>query len=119
MYLRVIPRDLFNESKLLKCLGKLALSIHEGCIPDLTLEHCTEESEGFVIDQNPSDGTLFCANLELTYKGNVIHVATKYNCKDNYPLIFEMEINGDYFDGYVFDDNGKFTKEFQDMLKAF
>ena len=29
-YERVIPRDLFNEAKLLKCVGLLVLKIHDG-----------------------------------------------------------------------------------------
>lgn len=34
-YQRVIPRDLFNEAKLLKCLGRLSLFIHDGKSPPI------------------------------------------------------------------------------------
>ena len=33
-YTRVLPRDLFNEAKLMKCMGLLTLLIHDELIPD-------------------------------------------------------------------------------------
>lgn len=40
-YRRVLPRDLFNEAKLLKCLGQLSLMIHDGKC-ELRVEHSDE-----------------------------------------------------------------------------
>ena len=115
-YLRVIPRDLFNEAKLLKCLGKLSLLIHDGAnVPKgLLLDHLTEENEGFEICQNESDGSLYVSNLELTHKGRTIGLRCPYNHKGAYPLqlCFEDE------EGSVFNDDGSLSDEFQALLKS-
>ena len=52
-YRRVLPRDLFNEAKLLKCLGQLALIIHDGqdsagqTVQGLLFMHVDEMDLGF------------------------------------------------------------------------
>jgi hypothetical protein len=114
-YTRVIPRDLFNEAKLLKCLGHLALTLHdyEGRWP-LTLNHEDPES-GFVIDQDENTGNLYCLNLELTHgEDRTIGLSSVYNSKSPYPLIFSVDDDGDY----VFDDNGNFSAEFLAVISA-
>jgi hypothetical protein len=114
-YLRVIPRDLFNESKLLKCLGQLALIIHDGVgVPrGLSLDHNTDEQEGFEIEQDENTGALYCSNLELTYWGRLIGLRCPYNCKDAYPLQYILD---DDNDGRVFSESGVLTSEFRAML---
>lgn len=115
-YQRVIPRDLFNESKLLKCLGRLALILHEGFGVrwPLALEHENPE-DGFVIDQCPDDGSLFCDNLVLTLGERRIRLASPLNSKEPYPLFFI-----DPEDGVVsvFNDDGTFSDEFTGWLDA-
>ncbi len=44
-YTRVIPRDLFNEAKLLKCIGRLVLLIHDGDHNNISFEHDGEPFE--------------------------------------------------------------------------
>lgn len=112
-YTRVIPRDLFNESKLLKCLGQLSLLIHDGCRYPLTLR-MTQASRGFIIHQNPDTGGLFCVNLHLEFAGVIIPLHSVYNSKDAYPLLF---ILNDYSEEAVFDDAGKFSDEFTSYLE--
>ena len=44
----VIPRDFFNYAKLLKCMGFLALNIHNGTLPDgieISIEESGEQFE--------------------------------------------------------------------------
>lgn len=116
-YTRVIPRDLFNESKLLKCLGQLALLIHDGVgIPNgLKLEYSHFENddgrleEGFRIEQDESDGALYCSNLELFCDGRLIGLRCPYNSKDPYPLIW----TSDEDEGMVFCHDGSLTKGFK------
>jgi hypothetical protein len=60
-YTRVLPRDLFNESKLLKCLGQLALNVHDGCAGSLEVKHT---GAPFHIKQDPSDGSFYEAGIE-------------------------------------------------------
>lgn len=105
MYQRVIPRDLFNEAKLLKCLGQVALLIHDGPIIGARVEY---EDDGFLIDRDDSSGDLFCSNFSIFVGDTPVWCGTQYNSKDPYPLMFRSEDG----DGYVLDDSGQFSKEF-------
>jgi hypothetical protein len=112
-YERVIPRDLFNESKLLKCVGRLALLIHdEKDGGRLKLTHRRPE-RGFVIEQDPADGGLYVRNLHCRLAdGRKVKLKTTYNCKSPYPLCFEAD--GQY--GSVFQDDGTFDPDFTALL---
>lgn len=110
-YIRVVPRDLFNEAKLLKCLGALYIAA-EYRNGDLTVEHANEGSrEGWDIHQDEADGSLFCANVEIVFRGKVIHCSTPLNSKVPYPLLAEY---GDEVVS-VFDDAGKLSPEFENF----
>ncbi len=115
-YQRVIPRDLFNESKLLKCLGQLALVIHDGVnVPaGLVLHHEDGEHPGFDVWQSEDDGALSVSNLECTCFGRVITLRFKYNSKDAYPLWFALDEN----EGLVFGEDGKLTDDFGALCEA-
>jgi hypothetical protein len=103
-YFRVIPRDLFNEAKLLKGLGKIALMIHDNSLPYVTCVH-EDERAGFKIFQNPTDGSINVSNLYFfDNNGTPIYFYHPLNCKDNWPLMMEYE--GDTY--YVFDEKGNF-----------
>lgn len=113
-YTRVIPRDLFNEAKLIKCLGQLALHIHDGDSGlRLNLSHDEPES-GFRIDQNRSDASLYCENLELTCGFRLVGLRLPYNSRDAYPLQFWA----DDIEGRVFDDDGAFSAEFRAAIES-
>jgi len=113
-YQRVIPRDLFNESKLLKCLGQLCLLIHDGDAGELKCYHATHPDAGFTISQRPEDGGLRCDNLYFTVRGVRVEFFTIYNSKDPYPLLFW---NPDHMTEHeVFDDSGKLTKDFRYLV---
>ena len=114
-YSRVIPRDLFNESKLLKCLGGLALLLHdhEGRGP-LSLEHEDPET-GFVIEQDEASGDLYCTNLTLYLHGEqAIAIWLNYNSKQPYPLYCDGA--GNYY--AILDDSGEFSPGFLDYVAA-
>lgn len=106
-YERVLPRDLFNESKLLKCIGRLALLVHEGKALGIRLEY---NGGPFVIIQNPSDGHIMVDNINFYYNDELILFSNKLNSKDAYPL----EVKEESIE--VFDDNGNFTEDFIDYL---
>jgi len=84
-YNRVLPRDLFNEAKLLKCVGAIAILIHDEMIPGLRMhERC---KGGFVIDQDQSGGSIWITNLDFTDESGVpVYFSTKLNSKEAYPL---------------------------------
>lgn len=111
---RVIPRDLFNEAKLLKCLGQLALVLHDGkdavgrsLPPGWKIEFIEPEyADGFRVVQNPADGGLSCAAVRALFRGRPVRLWTVYNCRDPYPLCFDVAGEKEWTDGRVFNDNG-------------
>ncbi len=117
MYRREIPRDLFNEAKLLKCLGQLSLILHDavGIRWPLRLEHDDSEHPGFVIEQDASSGDIYCNNLSL-YLGDKgeIELTTPLNSREPYPLMYQAW--WDEGQGNVFTDDGKLSEEFKEWL---
>lgn len=98
-YLRVIPRDLFNEATLLKCLGQLTLCIHDercqhrnvGLVRfNLEVVHRAPKS-GFRIAQNSSDGSIYCSNLMIRSHGIVLSIRCPLNSRGSYPLFVTAE----------------------------
>lgn len=110
-YTRVIPRDLFNESKLLKCIGHLVLQIHDGNNPaNISFEH---DDKPFKIGLH-DEGCLQIANVIFKIKDRRIDFVTTYNSKANYPLAAYHE----YCEYPVFDDTGKYTDEFLEFCNT-
>ena len=109
-YDRVIPRDLFNEAKLLKCIGQLCLMIHNNTVPvEMSFER-EEDGSPFEIGLT-DDGSLTIVNLTIFIKNVPCAFHTTHNSKSNFPLYLEHD-RAEYL---VFDDNGKFDKEFIDI----
>ena len=103
---RVIPRDLFNESKLLKSMGRLCLLIHDQNTPvDMKYEH---DGNPFKIALTDA-GNLHVSNIVIYIKDQQYDFHTTYNSKDIYPLYVMDE---EYVEYEVFDDKGEFTTEF-------
>ena len=110
-YQRVLPRDLFNESKLLEQIGRICLSIHDSQLTGLSFDY-----DGSPFDIQLSDeGSLYISNLEfLDAEGLPVSFMTNYNNRDKNPLLaHDREAEEDYL---VFDDRGDFTDRF---LKKF
>lgn len=104
-YPRVIPRDLFNEANLLKCLGKISLMVHEGRFQGkINIDH-EDASKGFKIVQNPHDGSISVSNLHI-YDNNAtpLHFFHPLNCKESWALC--LEYKGETY--YCFDERGNF-----------
>ena len=116
-YFRVIPRDLFNEGKLLTELGFLSLAIHDnkdGIANLLTLELIDEE-EGFIVTQNEDYGSLFVSNLLCQTVRDKVECTlyTMINCRRKNALLFSCEeLN---FEGAVFDGED-YSSEFKLFL---
>jgi hypothetical protein len=105
-YLRVIPRDLFNESKLLKCLGKISLYIHDNLLAPYNASNELENpEEGFIIEQSPDDGSIHCSNYIFMINGQPVSLYTPLNSRGNWPLLTDNYIN-------VFEDDGTLSDEF-------
>lgn len=109
MYIRVIPRDLFNEANLLKCFGQLYLCLETLNPAGVSLDN---DGEPFDIDQNPDDGSLFVRNVVLTVRGETMRLQRPLNSRQPWPLYLDT---GDT-EYAVFDDAGKLTSEFLSLL---
>lgn len=109
-YRRIIPRDLFNEGKLLKCLGFLSLKYIDLMLPKgIEMVH---DEEAFEIIQD-IDGNLEVANISLFDKqGEEIRLFHPLNNQSPYPL--RAEIWGE--DVKVFNEQGDLSEEFLSML---
>jgi hypothetical protein len=111
-YIRVLPRDLFNEAKLLKCMGKLTLLIHDGKLPKLNVEF---DDQPFDIVQNPADGSISVNNITVTIKNlNGMDLHTPLNSKANWPL---YAIIGDKVYS-VFTEEGELDEEFTALFES-
>lgn len=115
-YQRVLPRDLFNEAKLLKCLGRMALLINDEMTGGFKLElkHYTVKSPGFIIDQNPDAGSFYCKNLKLMLGDKEIPLSTALNSRQSYPMYFTDDRGEECC---VFDEAGCLAAEFLAMLR--
>lgn len=112
-YTRIIPRDLFNEAKLLKCIGRLCLIIGDKMAPDnLSFEH---EGDKFNIELNEGDGGIYITNLIFSISDYPVHFQTSMNAKDAYPLYCTDQDDNEYC---VFEENGEFTTEFINFCKS-
>lgn len=111
-YQRVIPRDLFNEAKLLKSIGRLVLLILDGkALNGMTYEHDGEPFEVGLLDE----GSLNIKNIHFNMADQRLFFKTTYNSKAAYPLYCEW----DYVDYLVFDEDGEYAQEFIDFCNSF
>lgn len=113
-YMRVIPRDLFNESNLLKCYGQLALLILDYKFASNPHFDEPDAQEPFVIEQD-EDGALFIYNLPFYVNDRLYALRRPLNSRETYPLYlsswdWEEPIS-------VFTVEGKFTEEMRKLLE--
>lgn len=109
-YQRVIPRDFFNESMLLKCMGKLTLLIHNNQLPpELVIDY---DDSGFEVDL--TEHGLEVSNATLSYGGVPLTFFTPYNSREPWPMFVVNEEN--YEEVQVFDNKGNVLQEFLDFL---
>lgn len=107
-YIRVVPRDLFNEAKLLKCIGHLVLQIHDNNnVANISFHH---DDEPFIIGLL-DEGYLQVCNISFWVNNIKIDFVSQYNSKGNYPLMAYH----DYCEYVVFNDDGTFCVDFLDF----
>lgn len=115
-YVRVIPRDLFNEANLLKCYGQLYINLER-----MGLEECLVMGDingRFDIWQDENDGSLTVTNVVLTIHGDVVPLLRPLNSREPYPLWATVrDIYGEPDELEVFNVDGTFTAQFEHFLK--
>lgn len=104
---RVIPRDFFNEAKLLKCMGQFQLCVHDRTTNGVPIA-VDFDGEPFQIHQDPLTGNLSVLNYNAFINETLTILYIPYKSKENYPLIANYN-NEEY---YVFDEQGKFMPTF-------
>lgn len=112
-YTRVIPRDFFNEAKLLKCMGILSLKILDSQLPEGIEIEIEENYDPFEVNLT-DDGILFVSNYNVVINGTPVFVGTRYNSKSNLPFVLVV----DYTEYEIFSEEGKFTDEFIEIAKT-
>ena len=115
-YQRVVPRDLFNEANLLKCLGQLYLKTEHIAHVELTEP---EGHDGFMIAQDHNSGSLHCLNVVLVINGDRCALERPLNSRDVWPL-YLTHVGYTELDEpvRVFDSIGDLTEEFAAVIKA-
>ena len=100
-YPRVIPRDLFNEASLLKCLGRLWVET-ERFSPAVLLEH---DGEPFDVRQSQGDGSLTVENIQFSIRLKPYELYRPLNSRESGPLF--MMVGDDAI--RVFTEDGKLS----------
>lgn len=111
-YVRVIPRDLFNEANLLKCYGRLSILL--GNSNDHAAELSESNGEPFDIVQDESSGDLTIANLPFSVDGRLYRLSRPLNSRGEWPLYLTDDAEEEI---PVFTDVGNFTDEFKSLIK--
>lgn len=113
-YIRVLPRDLFNEASLLKCYGALwiALDNLEGAKAGFD----EEDVNAFEIGQDPNSGALTVANLTFYVRGERYYLMRPLNSRNPWPLWLEGDDDSDFDPIAVFDDAGNLSVEMLDLV---
>lgn len=116
-YVRVIPRDLFNEASLLKCLGHLYIAL-ERTRSDSDAKFDVEDLPVFDIEQDENDGSISVANLPFSIDGRKVHLSRPLNARAAWPLYLSRPDDPDFDPILVFDDTGFFTDDMLNLINA-
>lgn len=111
-YVRVIPRDLFNEANLLKCYGRLYINLETANFPAVELEH---DGEAFDVHQDENSGGLYVANVILRVRGEACYLHRPLNSREAWPLYYTDAAGEEIA---VFAEDGSFTQEMSDFLRS-
>lgn len=103
-YPRVIPRDLFNEANLLKCLGQLWLLTEP--IRSVEVKH---DGESFIVAQDDNDGSLTVLNVVLRVHGEVVEYRRPLNSRQPWPLVAVLPPRDELLP--IFTDSGQLSAE--------
>jgi hypothetical protein len=109
-YIRVLPRDLFNEANLLKCVGALWIKLENH--PNAKFDQ--EDVDAFDIRQSDDDGSLSIVNISLTIHGRRYRFRRPLNSRASWPLYIRED--GEWDDVPVFTDGGDLSPEIRELI---
>lgn len=105
-YHRVIPRDLFNEANLLKCLAHLWICFERSNVEAVYVSH---DGGPFQVEQDPSDGSIEAINVRYYIRDQALDLCRPLNSREPWPLQRRMD------DGSavpVFNEDGELSDDF-------
>lgn len=118
-YVRVIPRDLFNESSLLKCYGRLYICLENTPGHSAELREEFAPGDAFKVRQSPDDGSIYLANVSLYVRGRKVHLSRPLNSRDAWPMWAVIETDdGEEDEIEVFTEEGEFSPEFAAYIRG-
>lgn len=114
-YIRVIPRDLFNEANLFKCLAQLEILTDNPNINARVEIRRGFEWDGFGVRQYQMDGSIEANNV-MVYVGrySYVHHFRPLNSRQPWPLYVRIEQD----DIEVFTDDGKLSPAFLELCNG-
>lgn len=113
-YRRVLPRDLFNEANLLKCLGRLWIVLDDR--RGHTARIVEEDVPAFDIVQNEATGGIYVRNLTFAVGGREFDLERPLNSRQPWPLYVSAADDPDFEEIAVFDDGGQLTPEMRAFI---
>lgn len=106
---RVLPRDLFNDGKLITSVGFLVMDIHDGKLPGLNFEF---DGEPFDVYLDPYNSELMIYNIRFrSNRAGRVHIYTTNNSKEALPLQYRIAGDFDRSD-YVWVSTGVYNPDF-------
>ena len=115
-YTRVIPRDLFNEANLLKCLGHLYIMLESQ--PPGQAQFDVEDLPAFEIEQDESDGSIHVANLPFSVGARKARLSRPLNSRADWPLYLSLPDDPDFEPFPVFEKTGFFTDDMLNFMQG-
>ena len=112
---RVIPRDLFNEAKILAMVSKFSQDVNEGKMP-----------RGFIGKLNKKwtvalseDGELYISGFDLKYKGHKADLTMNYNAGKMYRFPLQITVDSmDLWSVSIYDENGELDSDMNQFEEA-
>jgi hypothetical protein len=112
-YIRVLPRDLFNEANLLKCLGALWIAVENSDKARFTVD----DVDQFDIRQSDSDGSTYVANAPFEIEGEGYHLFRPMNSREAWPLLAVISNDDDADCISVFNDDGTLSDDMKALIR--
>lgn len=105
---RVIPRDLFNEAKILAMVSKFAKDVNEGRMPGGFIGRLNKKWTVALSEE----GLLYISGFDLTYKGYEANLTMNYNAgkAHRFPLQITVE-DVDLWSVSIYDENGELDSD--------
>ncbi len=115
-YVRVVPRDLFNEGDLLNCHGRLVIALEE---IESRARFLDEDVRRFEILQSQASGGIVIANVRFEIDGILHRLERPLNSRRRNPLMVEAKDGDPDFEPVrVFEEDGTLTADMLELIGA-